>query len=116
MKVVFAPRSYLYYLYIFQTVHRPDVVEMHDVTAPDPKLLVYLKVSVETSTNSNVKPDETITSDRLLKFTRPVLNSCLYSASRHVYLANFVLLCRLVAILSQSLDIGVSKENFCRFG
>ncbi|XP_028409676.1 splicing factor 3B subunit 2-like isoform X2 [Dendronephthya gigantea] len=26
-----------------QTVHRPDVVEMHDVTAPDPKLLVYLK-------------------------------------------------------------------------
>ncbi|XP_046848591.1 splicing factor 3B subunit 2-like [Xenia sp. Carnegie-2017] len=26
-----------------QTIHRPDVVEMHDVTAPDPKLLVYLK-------------------------------------------------------------------------
>ncbi|XP_046864191.1 splicing factor 3B subunit 2-like isoform X1 [Xenia sp. Carnegie-2017] len=26
-----------------QTIHRPDVVEMHDVTAPDPKLLVFLK-------------------------------------------------------------------------
>ncbi len=26
-----------------QLVHRPDVVEMHDVTARDPKLLVYLK-------------------------------------------------------------------------
>lgn len=27
-----------------QLVNRPDVVEMHDVTARDPKLLVYLKV------------------------------------------------------------------------
>ena len=26
-----------------QLVHRPDVVEMHDVTARDPKLLVQLK-------------------------------------------------------------------------
>lgn len=26
-----------------QLVQRPDVVEMHDVTAQDPKLLVYLK-------------------------------------------------------------------------
>ncbi len=29
---------------IFQLVVRPDVVEMHDVTARDPKLLVHLKV------------------------------------------------------------------------
>ena len=27
-----------------QLVERPDVVEMHDVTAPDPKLLIHLKV------------------------------------------------------------------------
>ena len=27
-----------------QLVERPDVVEMHDVTAQDPRLLVYLKV------------------------------------------------------------------------
>ena len=27
-----------------QLVDRPDVVEMHDVTAQDPKLLVHLKV------------------------------------------------------------------------
>ena len=27
-----------------QLVDRPDVVEMHDVTAPDPKLLIHLKV------------------------------------------------------------------------
>ena len=29
-----------------QLVDRPDVVEMHDVTAQDPRLLVYLKVSI----------------------------------------------------------------------
>ncbi len=29
-----------------QLVNRPDVVEMHDVTARDPKLLVNLKVSL----------------------------------------------------------------------
>ena len=28
-----------------QLVDRPDVVEMHDVTAHDPKLLIHLKVS-----------------------------------------------------------------------
>lgn len=28
-----------------QLVDRPDVVEMHDVTATDPKLLIHLKVS-----------------------------------------------------------------------
>lgn len=28
-----------------QLVERPDVVEMHDVTAMDPKLLIHLKVS-----------------------------------------------------------------------
>lgn len=28
-----------------QLVERPDVVEMHDVTAPDPKLLIHLKVT-----------------------------------------------------------------------
>ena len=27
-----------------QLVDRPDVVEMHDVTAQDPKLLIHLKV------------------------------------------------------------------------
>ena len=27
-----------------QLVERPDVVEMHDVTAPDPQLLIHLKV------------------------------------------------------------------------
>ncbi len=27
-----------------QLVERPDVVEMHDVTALDPKLLIHLKV------------------------------------------------------------------------
>jgi splicing factor 3B subunit 2 len=32
-----------------QLVERPDVVEMHDVTAPDPKLLIHLKVLVTTS-------------------------------------------------------------------
>ena len=30
-----------------QLVDRPDVVEMHDVTAQDPKLLVHLKVGVK---------------------------------------------------------------------
>ena len=30
-----------------QLVDRPDVVEMHDVTAQDPKLLVHLKVGEE---------------------------------------------------------------------
>lgn len=30
---------------IFQLVARPDVVEMHDVTAQDPKLLVHLKAT-----------------------------------------------------------------------
>lgn len=29
----------------FQLVARPDVVEMHDVTAQDPKLLVHLKAT-----------------------------------------------------------------------
>ena len=29
-----------------QLVERPDVVEMHDVTAMDPKLLIHLKVGV----------------------------------------------------------------------
>lgn len=29
-----------------QLVERPDVVEMHDVTAQDPRLLVYLKVYI----------------------------------------------------------------------
>ena len=29
-----------------QLVERPDVVEMHDVTAQDPKLLIHLKVCV----------------------------------------------------------------------
>ena len=32
-----------------QLVDRPDVVEMHDVTATDPKLLIHLKVSILTS-------------------------------------------------------------------
>lgn len=31
--------------YGFQLVARPDVVEMHDVTAQDPKLLVHLKAT-----------------------------------------------------------------------
>lgn len=30
---------------VFQLVARPDVVEMHDVTAQDPKLLVHLKAT-----------------------------------------------------------------------
>ena len=30
-----------------QLVDRPDVVEMHDVTAQDPKLLIHLKVCVD---------------------------------------------------------------------
>ena len=29
-----------------QLVERPDVVEMHDVTAPDPQLLIHLKVGL----------------------------------------------------------------------
>lgn len=29
-----------------QLVERPDVVEMHDVTAMDPKLLIHLKVRI----------------------------------------------------------------------
>lgn len=34
-----------------QLVERPDVVEMHDVTAMDPKLLIHMKVcNVEAST------------------------------------------------------------------
>ena len=32
-------------LLYFQLVARPDVVEMHDVTAQDPKLLVHLKAT-----------------------------------------------------------------------
>lgn len=32
-------------LLCFQLVARPDVVEMHDVTAQDPKLLVHLKAT-----------------------------------------------------------------------
>ena len=32
----------------FQLVTRPDVVEMHDVTARDPKLLVHLKATRNT--------------------------------------------------------------------
>ena len=34
----------LFVLCLIQLVSRPDVVEMHDVTAQDPKLLVHLKV------------------------------------------------------------------------
>lgn len=33
------------YCSAFQLVARPDVVEMHDVTAQDPKLLVHLKAT-----------------------------------------------------------------------
>ena len=33
-----------------QLVPRPDVVEMHDVTAQDPKLLVFLKVCTTSTT------------------------------------------------------------------
>ena len=35
-------------LFVFQLVSRPDVVEMHDVTARDPKLLVHLKATRNT--------------------------------------------------------------------
>jgi len=31
---------------VMQLVLRPDVVEMHDVTSRDPKLLVHLKVRI----------------------------------------------------------------------
>jgi len=34
----------------FKSISRPDVVEWHDVTAKDPKLLVYLKVIKISST------------------------------------------------------------------
>ena len=39
---------------MLQLVTRPDVVEMHDVTAQDPKLLVHLKVCVTYITVSAV--------------------------------------------------------------
>lgn len=38
----------LSFLDIFQLVARPDVVEMHDVTAQEPKLLVHLKATRNT--------------------------------------------------------------------
>ena len=37
-----------------QLVERPDVIEVHDVTAADPKLLVLLKVSRNSSTNCSI--------------------------------------------------------------
>ena len=43
------------------------------------------------------------------------MDSGVHSAGRHVNMLNFFLFCRLVVILSQFLDIGVLKENFCRF-
>ena len=38
------PVTYFCVFLCSQLVLRPDVVEMHDVTAHDPKLLVHLKV------------------------------------------------------------------------
>ena len=34
----------LLYVAVFQIVPRPDLVEMHDVAATDPLLLIHLKV------------------------------------------------------------------------
>ena len=44
-----------------QSVTRPDVVEMHDVTSSDPKLLVWLKVSYETCVRVECRNQSIIT-------------------------------------------------------
>jgi hypothetical protein len=77
---------------------------MHDVTAPDPKLLVYLKVSVEALVDHG---GDIIIFCILLK-----LNP---SLCVQTYFGNVILLFRRVATPFQFQDIGVLKENFYRF-